>query len=109
MRTPVTSVRQRALTEHPTPRMRSLVVSKRQVQYYHTQDPVQLAELTSRTRKKLKKRQFALPEKRGYPIHDESHARNALARVSQHGTPEEKRRVRAAVARKYPGMGKKKK
>jgi hypothetical protein len=35
-----------------------------------------------------------------------SHARNALARVSQHGTPAEKKQVRAAVAKKYPGIGK---
>jgi hypothetical protein len=55
----------------------------------------------------LKKGTFAIPEKRKYPIPDRSHAANAKARVSQHGTPEEKRRVRAAVARKFPGMGKK--
>jgi len=57
----------------------------------------------------LAKTQFAIPGDRAYPIHDEAHARNALARVAQHGTPEEKRRVRAAVARRYPNIGKKKK
>jgi len=46
---------------------------------------------------------FALPGKR-YPIHDISHARNALARVSQHGTAEEKRKVRTAVCRKYKSL-----
>ena len=46
---------------------------------------------------------FAGPD-RSYPINDASHARNALARVSQHGTPALKSRVRAAVKRKYPGI-----
>ena len=35
-----------------------------------------------------------------------AHAQNALARVSQHGTSAEKAKVRAAVHRKYPSMGK---
>jgi pyrroloquinoline quinone (PQQ) biosynthesis protein C len=50
-------------------------------------------------------------EERAYPIHDIAHARNALARVSAYGTSEEKRRVRAAVYRRYPSLkkGKKKK
>ncbi len=49
----------------------------------------------------LPRSEFALPGQR-YPISDVSHGRNALARVSQHGTPEEKARVRAAVHRKFP-------
>lgn len=61
-----------------------------------------MAKLTYRARKKLPRKAFAIPEERAYPIHDIAHARNALARVSQFGTPEEKRRVRAAVARRYP-------
>lgn len=60
--------------------------------------------LTARARKKIKKENFALPGRR-YPIEDENHARNALARVSQYGTPEEKKKVRAAVHRKYPHLG----
>lgn len=64
-----------------------------------------MAELTGKKRKALAKGSFAIPEKRAYPIHDKAHARNALARVSQHGSPAEKRRVRAAVKRKYPGIG----
>lgn len=63
-----------------------------------------LAKLTTKKRKDLPKASFAIPEKRAYPIHDRAHAANALARVSQHGTPEEKRRVRAAVCRRYPDM-----
>lgn len=45
-----------------------------------------------------------IPEERKYPIPDASHARNALARVAQNGTPTEKRRVRAAVRRKFPSI-----
>lgn len=41
-----------------------------------------------------------------YPIHDRSHARAALSMVSRHGSDAEKAQVRAAVRRKYPGMGK---
>lgn len=65
-----------------------------------------MAKLSYKQRKNLKKSSFALPGRR-YPIEDKAHARNALARVSQHGTPEEKKKVRAAVNRKYPGIGKK--
>ena len=50
---------------------------------------------------------FALPGGR-YPIHDLTHARNALARVSQNGSPEEIHKVRAAVHSKYPNVGVKK-
>jgi hypothetical protein len=57
-------------------------------------------------RKEMPKGEFAVPEKRAYPIHDASHARNALARVSQFGSDSEKARVRAAVHRKFPMIGK---
>lgn len=60
--------------------------------------------LTTDERNALPGRDFALPGRR-YPINDASHARNALARVSQHGTPAEKSKVRAAVHRKYPEIG----
>jgi hypothetical protein len=63
-----------------------------------------MAKLTTKQRKSMSKSQFAIPEDRAYPINDRAHAANALARVSQHGSPEEKRRVRAAVKRKYPDM-----
>ena len=62
-----------------------------------------MAELTTKQRNDLSDSAFALPDRR-YPIQDESHARNALARVAQHGTPEEKKKVRAAVRRKFPGI-----
>lgn len=61
-------------------------------------------KLTTKARKAIKPKNFALPGRR-YPIEDASHARNALARVSQHGTPEEKVEVRAKVHEKYPSMG----
>ena len=65
-----------------------------------------MAKLTAKGRKRMKTSSFALPGRR-YPINDRAHARNALARVAQHGTASEKARVRAAVHRKYPTMGKK--
>ena len=68
-----------------------------------------MAKLTTKKRNKLSKSSFAEPGKRAYPINDISHARNALARVSQFGTPAEQAKVRAAVYAKYPGMKKRKK
>ena len=70
-------------------------------------------DLDAAERRALPNKDFALPGKGkgpegkqagSYPIPDESHARSALSLVSQHGTPEEKKRVRAAVARKFPGI-----
>ncbi len=64
-----------------------------------------MAKLKAATRRALPSKDFALPGRR-YPIEDPSHARNALSRVSQHGTAEEKSEVRAKVHRKYPSIGK---
>ena len=66
-----------------------------------------MAKLTTKGRKRIKAGNFALAGRR-YPIHDISHARNALARVAQHGSSAEKKKVRAAVYRKYPSLKKKK-
>ncbi len=63
-------------------------------------------KLSSKERKHLPTSSFVFPKGRRYPIEDKSHARNALARVSQHGSPSEKAKVRAAVHRKYPDIGK---
>lgn len=63
-----------------------------------------MAKLTAAARRKIPTGSFALPGRR-YPIEDRSHAANAKARVSQYGTPAEKKAVRAAVARKYPTLG----
>ncbi len=57
--------------------------------------------LTSAQRDALPDHAFALSNRR-YPIHNLKHARNALARVAQHGTPEEKKAVKAAVHSRYP-------
>jgi hypothetical protein len=61
-----------------------------------------VAKLNAAARKKISGKNFAGPD-RSYPIEDASHARNALARAS--GKPVEAR-VRAAVHRKYPDIGK---
>ncbi len=69
-----------------------------------------MPRLTYAARKHMPSSSFALPGKReggkgGYPIEDAAHARNALARVAQHGSPEEKKRVRAKVHARYPNIG----
>ena len=70
-------------------------------------------KLSYKERQGLPKGDFALPGKGdgpegkqggSYPIPDESHARNALARVSQHGTSAEKAKVKAAVEKKFPNI-----
>jgi hypothetical protein len=75
-------------------------------------------KLSASERQSMPRSDFALPGKGegpkgagsgSYPIPDENHARNALARVAQHGSAEEKARVRAAVRRKYPDIGQKEK
>jgi hypothetical protein len=69
-------------------------------------------KLTARGRNQIKKSNFAIPSKApnsgSYPIHDISHARNALARVSQHGSPTEKETVKSAVYKNYPELKKRK-
>ncbi len=64
--------------------------------------------LTTKDRDKLSKKSFALPGKRKYPITDKAHARNALARVAQYGTPAERKKVKAAVKKRFPSIGRKK-
>jgi hypothetical protein len=66
-----------------------------------------MAKLTTKARKAIPTKNFAGPD-RSYPIEDASHARNALSRVSQFGSPAEKARVRAKVHAKYPNIGKSK-
>jgi hypothetical protein len=48
---------------------------------------------------------FGLPAQRKYRIDDPAHARNALGRVAQSGTPAQQAQVRAAVKRRYPSIG----
>jgi hypothetical protein len=64
--------------------------------------------LTAKKRNALPSSTFAGPA-RSYPINDPNHARNALSRVSQFGSPSLKAEVRAKVHAKYPDIGKKKK
>lgn len=70
-------------------------------------------KLTYKKRKSMPKSEFAIPAKKSkknpsgkgaYPVEDENHARNALARVSQFGTPSEKKAVKAKVSKKYPSI-----
>src|SRR3954467_6259889 len=67
--------------------------------------------LNAEDRKRLPKTSFASPEGTGddkstnaYPIDTKERAVAALARVEQHGSPEEKRRVLRAVCKKYPDL-----
>lgn len=76
----------------------------RPVPFRDTVEKYTEAKLTTKQRDKLPDSSFALPSQRAYPIHDENHARSALQLVAQHGTPEEKSKVRAAVRRRYPNM-----
>ena len=63
-----------------------------------------MAKLTAKNRNKLTAKEFAEPKERKYPINDKSHARNALARVSQHGTASEKAIVKRKVHAKFPSI-----
>jgi hypothetical protein len=64
-----------------------------------------MAKLTADERKRIPKKMFGIPEKApgsgSYPMEDETHARDALARSS--GKPAAKR-VRAKARELYPGM-----
>jgi len=62
-----------------------------------------MTKLTTKARKAIPTKSFALPGRR-YPIEDASHARNALARVAQHGSPSEKAAVKAKVHARYPNI-----
>lgn len=66
-----------------------------------------MAKLSTSQRKAIPKSSFAIPSKApksgSYPINDRSHAQNALARSS--GKPVAGK-VRAAVLKKYPSIGK---
>ena len=73
-----------------------------------------MADLTSKERQKLPKRDFALPGrgegKKGagsgsFPIPDKGHARAALSR-SSNKSPAVKAEVRRAVERKFPSIDK---
>ena len=78
-----------------------------------TDEVVLEKDLNAAERRALPDKEFALPGKGkgpegkqagSYPIPDKTHARMALAMVAKHGTPEKKAKVRAAVAKKFPGI-----
>jgi hypothetical protein len=70
----------------------------------------QAAELTEAARDKIAPKNFAISAKQSdtgkpaYPIEDHRHAANALARVDQHGSSQEKSEVYKDVASKYPDL-----
>jgi hypothetical protein len=53
--------------------------------------------------KPIAKSDFALPGKSAYPMDTAKRARNALSRIAQFGSPEQKATVQRAVARRYKG------
>lgn len=61
-----------------------------------------MPQLSYEERQDLPSSDFVFPKARRYPIPDEAHARNALARVSQNGTEKEKMKVFSEVAKRYP-------
>lgn len=66
-----------------------------------------MAELTTKSRDKLTKRQFAYVDSEGgehLPIHDESHIRNAMARWNQ--TDFESKKAREAARKKIVAAAK---
>ena len=67
-----------------------------------------MAKLSTAARKKLKSSQFVFPKSRGFPINDKAHAVAALRLVGRTHSAAKKARVHAAVARKFPGVGKSK-
>jgi hypothetical protein len=61
-----------------------------------------MAKLTAKKRNALPSASFAGPG-HSFPINDETHARNALARAAQFH-PELKARIKAKVRRKFPSI-----
>ena len=61
-----------------------------------------MAKLSAADRRALPASDFAGPD-RSFPVNDENHARNALARASQFH-PELKEKIRAKVRRKFPDI-----
>ena len=62
-----------------------------------------MTKLTTAARKKIPAKEFALPGRR-YPVENKAHARNALSRVAQDGTPAEKATVRRKVHQRFPSL-----
>ena len=62
-----------------------------------------MARLTTKARDALPAADFAGPG-RTYPIEDKAHAGDALARASQHASPELRAKIKARVRKKFPSM-----
>jgi hypothetical protein len=63
-------------------------------------------KLTAKARKKLPKKDFAVPSKRAYPIEDKKHAKAALMLINKGSlSPSEKVKVKAKA---HKMLGKKK-
>jgi len=70
-----------------------------------------MAKLSYAERKKLPSKDFIFPKTKSYPIQDEEHGRKALqmaggARSGKPASPEKRAKIRAAVHRKFPDIGK---
>ena len=62
------------------------------------------SSLSYARRKRMKSSSFALPRQRKYPLDTLKRARNALARVAQHGTKQEQAIVKRKVHKKWPSI-----
>lgn len=62
------------------------------------------SNLDAEDRAELSKSEFALPAKKKYPIPDEAHARNALARAAQFASKSEQATIRRKVEERFPGI-----
>ena len=62
-----------------------------------------MATLTTKQRKKLPKKSFALPGRK-YPIPDKVHARAALSRASANASPAQQATIKRKVKAKFPSM-----
>lgn len=70
-----------------------------------------MAKLSYAARKRLPASDFVFPKTRSYPIENKSHARAALqesagARSGKPASPEKRAKIREAVHRKFPSIGK---
>lgn len=70
-----------------------------------------MAELSTKGRKRVKKSNFAFPkgtgpdkEKDQYPIHDKSHAANALARGAQNLSSSDYAKLKRTVCSRYSDL-----
>lgn len=88
----------------PESNIKDSILDDEEDDYDELSDKIEgMKKITSKERKDLPDSAFALPGRK-YPIHDIAHARNALARVAQNGTPEEQEKVKAAVHKRYPEL-----